>query len=75
MEMLGHLYISINGSKKDFPFMGGFEVAGAGVHLPAAEVAFDHSVWGSVEEHGDDRLERCRAVLHVPGGLADCSAC
>ena len=45
------------------------EVAGAGVYLPAAEVAFDHSVWGTVEEYGDARLERCRAFLPVPGVL------
>ena len=45
------------------PLLGGFEVAGAGVYLPAAEVAFDHSVWGTVEEYGDARLERCRAFL------------
>ena len=37
--------------------------------LPAAEVAFDHSVWGTVEEYGDARLERCRAFLPVPGVL------
>ena len=49
--------------------MGGFEVAGAGAYLPAAEVAFDHSVWGKVEEYGDARLERCRAFLPVRGVL------
>ena len=43
--------------------------------LPASEVAFDRSVWGTVEEYGDARLERCRAFLPVPGVFADCSAC
>ena len=62
-----HPNISTNGRKKDFSSVRGFEVAGAGVHLPAAEVAFDHSVWGTVEEHGDARLERC--FLPVPGVL------
>ena len=28
---------------------------------------FDNSVWGTVEEYGDARLERCRAFLPVPG--------
>ena len=51
------------------PLLGGFEVTGAGVYLPAAEVAFDHSVWGTVEEYGDARLERCRAFLPVTGVL------
>ena len=45
------------------------EVAGAGVYLPASELAFDNSVWGTVEEYGDARLERCRAFLPVPGVL------
>ena len=39
----------------------------AGVYLPASELAFDNSVWGTVEEYGDARLERCRAFLPVPG--------
>ena len=41
----------------------------AGVYLPASEIAFDNSVWGTVEEYGDARLERCRAFLPVPGVL------
>ena len=49
--------------------LGGFEVAGARVHLPASEIAFDNSVWGTVEEFGDARLERCRAFLPIPGAL------
>ena len=36
---------------------------------PASEIAFDNSVWGTVEEYGDARLERCRAFLPVPGAL------
>ena len=51
------------------PLLGGFEVAGAGVYLPASEIAFENSVWGTVEEYGDARLERCRAFLPVPGVL------
>ena len=45
----------------------GFEVAGAGVYLPASELAFENLVWGTVEEYGDARLERCPAFLPVPG--------
>ena len=41
-----------------FSSVGGFEVAGAGVYLPASEVAFDSLVWGVAEEYGDARLER-----------------
>ena len=47
--------------------VGGFEVAGAGVYLPASELAFEGSVWGTVQEYDDARLERCRAFLPVPG--------
>ena len=47
--------------------VGGFEVAVVGVYLLASEVAFDHSVWGTAEEYGDARLERCRAFLPVRG--------
>ena len=45
----------------------GFEVAGAGVYLPASELAFEGSTWGTAEDYGDARLERCRAFLLVPG--------
>ena len=58
-----------DGSREDYSSIGGFEVAGAGTYLPASEIAFDHSVWGTVEEYGDARLERCCAFLPVPGVL------
>ena len=67
LEMPEHPNVWTDGSREDFSSVGGFEVAGAGAYLPAAEVAFDHSVWGTVEEYGDARLERCRAFLPVPG--------
>ena len=35
-----------DGSREDFSAVGGFEVAGAGVYLPASELAFDGLVWG-----------------------------
>ena len=56
-----------DGSREDFSAAAGFEVAGAGVYLPASVLAFDHSVWGTAEEYGDPRLERCRAFMLVPG--------
>ena len=34
------------GSREDFSSTGGFEVAGAGVHVLAPELAFEGSVWG-----------------------------
>ena len=52
---------------EDFSAIGGFEFAGAGVYVPASELAFDGSVWGEAEEYGDARLERCRALMLVPG--------
>ena len=30
-------------------------------------LAFDGLIWGTAEEYGDARLERCRAFLPVPG--------
>ena len=69
LEIPDHPNIWTDGSREDFSSIGSFEVAGAGVYLPAAEVAFEHSVWGTVEEYGDARLERCRAFLPVPGVL------
>ena len=45
-------------------------MAGAGIYLSASELAFEGSVWRTVEEYGDARdarLERCRAFLQVPG--------
>ena len=38
-------------------------------YLPASEIAFDNSVWGTVEEYGNAQLERCRAFLPIPGVL------
>ena len=56
-----------DGSREGFSAVGGFEVAAAGVYVPASELAFDGSVWGVAEEYGDARLERCRAFMPVPG--------
>ena len=65
--MTDHPNVWTDGSREDFSSVGGFEVAGAGVYLPASELAFENLVWGTVEEYGDARLERCRAFLPVPG--------
>ena len=67
LEMSQHPNIWTDGSREDFSSVGGFEVAGAGVYLPASEDAVDCSVWRAAEEYGDARLERCRAFLPVPG--------
>ena len=67
LEMSDHLDVWTDGSREDFSSNGGFEVAGAGVYLPASEVAFDSLVWRIAEEYGDARLERCRGFLPVPG--------
>ena len=37
------------------------------MYLPASELAFEGSIWGTAEEYGDARLERCRAFMPVPG--------
>ena len=55
--------------------VGGFEVAGAGVYLPAAEIAFESAVWGVAEEYGDARLERDVVLLCLFLGSPDCPAC
>ena len=67
--MSDHPKIWRDSSRKDYSSVGGFEVAGAGVYLPAAEVAFESAVWGVAEEYGDARLERCRFFKPVPGVL------
>ena len=64
--MSDHPNIWTDGSREDFSSFGGFQVAGALVCLPASDLAFDGSVWGTAEEHGDARLERCRAFLPIP---------
>ena len=66
LEIPDHPNIWTDGSREDFSSIGVFEVAGAGVYLPASEVAFDCSVWSTAEEYGDARLERCRAFMPVP---------
>ena len=43
--MPDHPNVWTDGSREDFSSIGGFEVAGAGVYLPASEVAFEGSVW------------------------------
>ena len=65
-EMSEHPNVWTDGSREDFSSVGGFEVAGAGVYLPASVFAFDRSVWETAEEYGDARLERCRAFMPVP---------
>ena len=67
LEIPDHPNIWTDGSREDFSSIGGFEVAGAGVYLPASEIAFDNAVWGTVEEYGNAQLERCRAFLPIPG--------
>ena len=52
-----------DGTREDFSSVSGFEVAGARVHLPASELAFDGSVWGTAQEKGDADFECCRAFL------------
>ena len=64
-----HPDVWTDGSREDFSSIGGFEVAGAGVYLPASELASEGSVWGTAEEYGDVRLERCRAFMPVPSVL------
>ena len=68
-EMPEYPNILTDDSREDFSSIGGLGVAGAGVYLPASELAFDGSMWGTVEEYGDARLERCRAFLPFPGVL------
>ena len=63
LEMSDVPDIWTDGSREDFSSIGGFEVAGVGVYVPASEMAFDGSVWSVVEEYGDARLERCRAFM------------
>ena len=41
LEMPEHPNIWTDGSREDFSSIGGFEVAGAGVYLPASELAFE----------------------------------
>ena len=67
LEMSDRPNFWTDGSREDFSSIGGFEVACAGVYLPASDVAFDSSIWRTAEEYGDARLERCRAFLPVSG--------
>ena len=48
-----NLNVSMDGSKKDFSSIGGFNMAGAGVFLPASELAFDGLMWGTTKEYVD----------------------
>ena len=48
LEMSDTPNILTDGSGEDFSSTGGFEVAGAVVYIPAAELAFEGSVWGAV---------------------------
>ena len=68
LQMTDTPNIWIDGSREDSP-VGGFEVACAGVYLPATEEAMRGSVWSVAEEYGDAGLERCRAFMPVPGPL------
>ena len=61
-------------AERIFPAVGSFEVAGAGVFLPASELAFDGLVWGTAEEYGDAHLERLPCFSACSRCHADCSA-
>ena len=67
LEMPDDPNVWTDGSRAEFSSLGGFEVAGADVYLPASELAFEGLIWRTAEEYGDARLERCRAFLPVPG--------
>ena len=69
LEMSDAPSIWTDGSTEDSSSIGGFEVAGVGVYVPARELAFEGVVWGVAEEYGDARLERCRAFMPVLGPL------
>ena len=48
LEMFEYPNIRTDGSREDFSSVGGFEVAGAGVYLPASDVAFESAVLKSM---------------------------
>ena len=50
-----HPCLWTDGSWEVFP-TGEFSVAGAGLQLPAPELAMDGAVWGVAEENGDSVL-------------------
>ena len=47
----------------------GFAVAGAGMYLPAPELALQGATWEVAEEYGDAKVDGCRAFMPVPGPL------
>ena len=57
-----------DGSREDYP-VGGFEVAGAEVYLPAPEEVVRGASWRTTEDDSDARLERCRDFMSVLGPL------
>ena len=63
LEMSDTPDIWMDGGREDFSLIGGLEVAGAGVYVPAAELAFE----GGMERGA--RPERCRAFMPVPWPL------
>ena len=65
---LGKPCVWTDGSKDDY-LTADLEVAGTGVCLPAPEEPFPGVIWCTVEEHGDARLNCCRAFVPLPGPL------
>ena len=63
-EIGEHPCVWTDGSGEDYP-TGGFEVAGAGVYLPAPELAKEGAIWGTVEENGDGQVSFWCAILAV----------
>ena len=57
-----------DGSLEPYPSPG-ISVAGAGVYLPAPELALQGVIWMEVEDYGDARSDWCRAFVPVPGPL------
>ena len=72
--MPDHPNVWTDGRREDFSSIGGFEIDGAGVYLPASELAFDGLVWGTAEiwRRPSGALPCFSACSW---GRADCSAC
>ena len=66
LEMVYRSFLWTDGCREMYP-VGGFEVAGSGVYFPAPEAFLLGWVRGVFEEYGDERVDRCRAFMSVPG--------
>ena len=75
LEMTEHTNIWTDGSREDFFLLGALKLLVVVSTCLLLNLLLTDWTWGTAEEYGDARLERCRAFLPVPGVMQTVQTC